>query len=190
MLDPRHRISDTCHLILAPPRHILGLNNCAIKKLLLSHVSCLTSPVLVSCFLSYVSFLMSPVCLTSTVSHILSHVSCFTLLSLVFPPPSHLLDCNGEGVGHRRIELEDKAKVVASYRILAALSVLPRSFWNKPLNSTVSFKKTESKQLARQGGWLNRLFQKDQGKKMCFNRLRLLRVLRQLCYLSLLIHFL
>ena len=35
-------------------------------------------------------------------------------------------------------------------RILAALAVLPLSFWNKWLNSIICFKKTEIKQLARQ----------------------------------------
>ena len=57
----------------------------------------------------------------------------------------------------RRIEFEDKAKVVGlGDRILAALAVI----WNKRLNSAVCFKKTEAKQLAQKGG----LFQKDQGK--------------------------
>ena len=31
------------------------------------------------------------------------------------------------------------------------VAVLPRSFWNKRLNSTISFKKTKAKQLVRQG---------------------------------------
>ena len=43
-------------------------------------------------------------------------------------------------IHRRRIELEDKTKVVASVlgdRILAALAVLPRSTWNQQLSSTV-----------------------------------------------------
>ena len=46
----------------------------------------------------------------------------------------------------RRIELEDKAKVVVSVwgtefvQFLAALAVLPRSTWKNRMNSTFSFK--------------------------------------------------
>ena len=40
-------------------------------------------------------------------------------------------------------------------RILAALAVLPRSFLNKQLNSTICFKKTKAKQLVQQGRPLN-----------------------------------
>ena len=58
------------------------------------------------------------------------------------------------------MELEDKAKVVASVwgeefvQFLAALAVLPQSIWKKQLNSaglfgkTLYFKMTETKQLA------------------------------------------
>ena len=55
------------------------------------------------------------------------------------------------------IETEGKSKVVMSVwgakfvQFLAALAVLPESIWKKRLNSSVSFKTTETKQLARQG---------------------------------------
>ena len=50
------------------------------------------------------------------------------------------------------MELEDKAKVVASVW-LAELAVLPRSIRKNRMNSTFSFKYTrnKAKQLARQG---------------------------------------
>ena len=54
----------------------------------------------------------------------------------------------------RRIETEGKAKVVASVwganflNFFAALAVLYLSIWKKQFNSTVSFKSTETKQLA------------------------------------------
>ena len=54
------------------------------------------------------------------------------------------------------METEAKAKVVASVwgakfvQFLAALSVLPRSIWKNRMNSTISSKSTETKQLARQ----------------------------------------
>ena len=111
----RHRISATAarqHLILEPPRHILGKNsrhlkNCTteqyFKKLspitlkktkctcLLSYVSCLTSHV--SCLLYHVSCVMSIVsCLLSTGSRLLSHVSCFmSPVSYLTSPFSHFL---------------------------------------------------------------------------------------------------
>ena len=53
------------------------------------------------------------------------------------------------------MEREEKAKVVASVwgadlvQFFAALAVLPRSIWKKMMNSTVSSKPTEAKQLAR-----------------------------------------
>ena len=58
----------------------------------------------------------------------------------------------------RRMEREAKTKVVASVWggkgqnvfFLTAPAVLPRSIWKKQLNSTVSSKTTESKQLWRQ----------------------------------------
>ena len=55
------------------------------------------------------------------------------------------------------MEREDKAKVVTSdwgaefVQFLAALAVLSRSIWKKRSNSTYSSKKTQAKQLARQG---------------------------------------
>ena len=57
----------------------------------------------------------------------------------------------------RGIETEGKAKVVASVwgmefvQFIATVDVLPRSIWKKRLNSTISFKTIETKQLARQG---------------------------------------
>ena len=54
----------------------------------------------------------------------------------------------------RRIETEGKAKIVASVwganflNFFAALAVLYLSIWKKQFNSTVSFKSTETKQLA------------------------------------------
>ena len=57
----------------------------------------------------------------------------------------------------RRMELEDKAKVVASFlgaecvQFLAALAVLPRSVGKKRMNSTVSSKATKAQQLTQQG---------------------------------------
>ena len=63
-----------------------------------------------------------------------------------------------EGSIHRRsMELEDKAKVVASVwgaefvQFLAALAVLPWSTWNKRSNSSYFSKSTEEKQIVRQG---------------------------------------
>ena len=55
------------------------------------------------------------------------------------------------------MEREAKAKVVASdwgadfFQFLAALAVLPPSILKNRMNSTVSSKPTEAKQLARQG---------------------------------------
>ena len=55
------------------------------------------------------------------------------------------------------MKTEAKAKVVASvwgatfFQFLAALAVLPRSIWKIRMNSTVSSKPIEAKQLARQG---------------------------------------
>ena len=60
------------------------------------------------------------------------------------------------GFHWRRIELEDKAKVVASVcgakfvQFLDALAVLPFSTWKNRMNSTISSKLT-AKQLAQQG---------------------------------------
>ena len=111
----RHRISATAarqHLILEPPRHILGKNsrhlkNCTteqyFKKLspitlkktkctcLLSYVSCLTSHV--SCLLYHVSCIMSTeYWFTSPVSRLLFHVSCLlSHVSFLTFPVSHLL---------------------------------------------------------------------------------------------------
>ena len=57
---------------------------------------------------------------------------------------------------HRRMEREAKAKVVASVwgakfvQFLAPLAVLPRSIWKNMMNSTVSYKSAEAKQLERQ----------------------------------------
>ena len=57
----------------------------------------------------------------------------------------------------RRIEREEKAKLVASVwrekfiQFLAALAVLPQLNWKKKLNSSLSFKSTEGKQPAGQG---------------------------------------
>ena len=111
----RHCISAIAaprHWILAPPRHILGNNVCAISKLgqgavfliilaynFLQNIQCLS---LVSgllfhfyCLMSLVSFLSFPVscflslvsCLLSHVSRLLSHISCFLSLvsCLLFP---------------------------------------------------------------------------------------------------------
>ena len=57
-----------------------------------------------------------------------------------------------------RMELEDKAKVVASaclgaefVQFLATLAVLPWPIWKKRTNSSYFSKATEAKQLARQG---------------------------------------
>ena len=61
---------------------------------------------------------------------------------------------------HRRIELEDKAKVVESVggggggtkfvQFLAVLVVLPQSIWKTRMHLTLSFKWTKAKQLAQQ----------------------------------------
>ena len=72
---------------------------------------------------------------------------------LVYEPvPSSAIGIEeGWGVGTEAV-----AKVVASIAVakfvqfLAALGVLPRSLWNKWLNSPLSFRSTDAKQLARQ----------------------------------------
>ena len=65
-----------------------------------------------------------------------------------------------EGIKHRRrMEREEKAKVVASVwggggkdfvQFLSALAVLPWSIWKNMMNSTFSSKQTKAKELARQ----------------------------------------
>ena len=65
-----------------------------------------------------------------------------------------------EGIKHRRrMEREEKAKVVASVwggggkdfvQFLSALAVLPWSIWKNRMNSTFSSKQTKAKELARQ----------------------------------------
>ena len=60
-------------------------------------------------------------------------------------------------IDRRRMELEDKAKGVASVwgeefvQFLAALAVFPRSIWKKRSSLSFSFKSTEAKHLTRQG---------------------------------------
>ena len=62
-------------------------------------------------------------------------------------------------VHRKRIELEEKAKVVVIASVwgtefvqfLAPLDVLPRSIWKNWMNLTFSFKETKAKQLAQEG---------------------------------------
>ena len=75
---------------------------------------------------------------------------------ILFPIPSSIILKLPQTHGIR-MERKAKAKVIAFVwgaefvQFLAALAVLPQSIWKKWLNSTVSFKTTETKQLARQG---------------------------------------
>ena len=63
-----------------------------------------------------------------------------TQTNMHIPQKKDLFRRQGEG---RHVGLGD--------RILAALAVLPRSFLNKRMSSTICFKKTQTKQLAWQG---------------------------------------
>ena len=72
----------------------------------------------------------------------------FFLSDLISCRLVYTVQCTGsERVAHRRrIELKDKAKVVAPgwgtefVKFLAALAVLPQSIWKNGMNSTLSFK--------------------------------------------------
>ena len=92
----------------------------------------------------------------------------------------HSLELHGRRVWiccqqRRRIELEDKAKVITSDEgttvYLKKTEVKQLAWKGGRLNSTVCFKKTRAKQLARQGGRLN--------STICFKKTRAKQIARQ-----------
>ena len=85
----------------------------------------------------------------------------------------------GGSQSQKKVELEDKAKVVASVwgvkfvQFFAALAVLPLSIWKNRMNSTCSFNKTNKAKQLQCGKELNKFCPTNRRDDLCLGQVRL-----------------